>query len=74
MNQERFDQLVSQAMAAVEGAVSDPRGQLETTLYMTVNETLEAAATRFEDGRTVLKSDVAALAAGTLRGMKLRHG
>jgi hypothetical protein len=72
MDKERFEQLVNQAMAAVEGAVSDPRGQIEATLYMAINEAIEGAAKRFETGRTTLKGDSAALAASTLRGYKLK--
>lgn len=72
MNKERFEQLVSQAMAAVDGAVSDPRGQIESTIYMAINEALEHAAQRFEGGFTSLKGDSASLAAGTVRGYKLK--
>jgi hypothetical protein len=38
MSEERIQQLVNQAMAAVEGAVSDPRGQIESTIRQAIAE------------------------------------
>jgi hypothetical protein len=38
MTEERIGELVRQAMAAVKGAVSDPRGQIEMTIRQAVRE------------------------------------
>lgn len=71
MNQERIAELAADLRSEGDEFDGPSVELMKVALTKAVNEALEDAAKRFEDGHTALKADSAALAAGTLRGMKV---